>query len=215
MVVPVWARTAGAEDQLAGLGERGSPGERPFEERHGILFVGRLVEAWNPNVDGLRWYLEEIHPEVSRRLGEEARMTVVGEPGEVELPRPEGVRFLGRVDDLRPLYERHRLFVAPARFAAGIPKKVTSAAAHGLPVVATSLLVRQLGWNDGVEIVDGGDNDPQRFAARTIELYRRPDLWREVRESAIERVRREHGGEALERSLVRALGLEVASSDET
>ncbi len=189
-------------------GERATPGRRAFAARRGILFVGRLEEAWNPNVDGLAWYLEEVHPRLVERLGDGARISVVGRVGDVELPEPEGARFLGRVDDLAPLYDRHRVFVAPTRFAAGIPKKVTSAAAHGVPVVATSLLARQLGWRDGVEIADGGDNDPERFAERLVELYGDAGLWRTLRENALERVRREHGREALERAIVRALGID-------
>ncbi|MEM7351570.1 MAG: glycosyltransferase family 4 protein, partial [Acidobacteriota bacterium] len=188
-------------------GECAEPSERPFAERRGILFVGRLDEAWNPNVDGLRWYLEEIHPRIVDRLGD-VPTTVVGQPGDVDLPRPEGIRFLGRVDDLAPLYDRHRLFIAPTRFAAGIPKKITGAAAHGLPVVATHLLAEQLEWRGGKELADGGNNAPQRFADRVVELYRHEDLWQRLRKNALERVRREHGREALRRSIEQALDLE-------
>ena len=177
----------------------------PFEERRGILFVGRLNEPWNPNVDGLRWYLERVHPLVADRLGD-VPTTVVGDPGEVELPHPPGVRFLGRVADLAPLYDRHRLFVAPTRFAAGIPKKITGAAAHGLPEVATSILARQLGWHHGRELMDASDNDPERFAEQVARLYASPELWHTLREGALDRVRREHGREALRRAVAAALG---------
>ncbi len=198
---------------LAGPGQRlaivphsakGEPGEAPFEERRGLLFVGRLDEPWNPNVDGLRWYLEEIHPRVVERLGE-VEMTVVGEPGDFGLPAPPGVTFAGRVPDLGPVYDRHRLFVAPTRFAAGIPHKVTGAATHGVPVVATSLLARQLGWRHEVELLDGGDDEPERFARQTAELYSRRDIWQALRENALRRVRREHSREAMKRALNRAL----------
>ena len=56
------------------------------------------------------------------------------------------------VADTEPLYAAHRLFVAPARFAAGAPYKVYEAASFGLPVVATELLREQLGWEDGLEL---------------------------------------------------------------
>lgn len=209
----IWAVSA-AEAELLGTrerparvvahGERGEPTQRPFQERRGILFVGRLDEPWNPNVDGLRWYLEHVHPRVRQHLGD-VPTTLVGEPGDVDLPRPEGVRFLGRVADLAPLYDRHRLFIAPTRFAAGIPKKVTSAAAHGLPVVATSILVSQLGWSDGVELSDGGEADPEHFVRRVAELHQDADLWQRLRDGALERVRREHSRDALRRALEQAL----------
>ncbi len=185
-------------------GQTVAPGARPFGERRGLLFVGRLDETWNPNVDGLRWFLEAVHPRVVELLGP-VPMTIVGEPGDAELPRPEGVRFRGRVRDLEPLYEEHRVFVAPARFAAGIPLKVLGAAAHGLPAVATSLLAGQLGWRGDVELADGGDADSGRFAGAVARLYGDRELWRTLRENALERVRREHSTEALARALEKAL----------
>jgi len=54
------------------------------------------------------------------------------------------VTLRGPVTDLTPLYDSHRVFVAPTRFAAGVPYKVHEAASFGLPVVATDLLRRQL-----------------------------------------------------------------------
>ncbi|MCP3961119.1 MAG: glycosyltransferase family 4 protein, partial [bacterium] len=213
----IWA-VSSAEAELLGSaevpasviahGEQAEPGESPFEERRGILFVGRLDEPWNPNVDGLRWFLEEIHPLIVERLGE-TPVTVAGEPGDdVALPRPEGVHFAGRVEDLAPLYDRHRLFVAPTRFAAGIPTKITKAAAHGLPVVATSLLAGQLDWRHGTELLDGGDNDAERFAEQVVELHDDAELWSELRRGALERVRREYSRDALRHAVVEALGLD-------
>ena len=133
------------------------------------------------------------------------RVIEVGEPGDVELPQRQAVRFAGRLDDLAPIYDRHRVFVAPTRFAAGIPLKVVSAAAHGLPAVATSLLTGQLGWTDGDEIVDGGENDPERFAERVVELYERSDLWQKVRRGAVDAVERSFGTAAFDRSIGRAI----------
>ncbi len=188
-------------------GETVAPGERPFEQRRGLLFVGRLDEAASPNFDGLSWYLEKVHPRLVERLGA-VPTTVVGEPGDAELPRPEGVRFLGRVRDLGPLYDEHRLFVAPARFAAGIPLKILGAAAHGLPVITTSLLAGQLGWRDGVELGDGGDGDPERFAECVARIHGDAELWQTLRAGALERIRGEHSREALARALEKALAPE-------
>ncbi len=160
-----------------------------FEERNGLLFVGRLQEAWSPNVDGLDWFLREVYPRICENLGEGVPMNIVGELGAVDLPHPEGVRFLGAVDDLSELYRMSRVFVAPARFSAGLPWKVCEAAAHGLPVVASSDLVEQLGWVDGSEILDGGSNDPAVFADHVIQLLRQQVLWNTVKDRTTGRVR--------------------------
>ncbi len=85
------------------------------------------------------------------------------------------------------------MFVAPTRFAGGIPFKVHEAAAHGLPVVATELLCRQVGWTDGREILSGGTDDPARFADRVVSLYEDAALWDTIRAGALARIETEHG----------------------
>jgi glycosyltransferase involved in cell wall biosynthesis len=168
---------------------------RRFEERTGILFVGAIHGMDHPNWDGLVWFIDEVLPLIERSLRWETRLTVAGytAPG-VNLDRFKGharVTLRGAVADLGPLYDSHRVFVAPARFAAGIPYKVHEAAAFGLPVVATSLLSRQLGWPD-MEVIGAADaSDPAGFAARVIALHRDAVLWSRLREAALTRVRTE------------------------
>lgn len=213
----IWAVTEEEGKLLAGSGQRmsvighcakGQPGLRPFGERKGALFVGRLEEEHSPNVDALRWYLEEIHPRLCDRLEELIPLTVVGKAARESFPDSPETDFVGYVDDLQPVYDAHRIFVAPTRFAAGIPHKVTGAATHGVPSVATSLLVRQLGWSDGVEIVDGGEADAERFAAQAARLYTQEDLWLEVRSNSLARVAREQSRDAIRSALIGALDLE-------
>ncbi len=67
--------------------------------------------------------------------------------------------------------------------------KVHEAAGAGLPVVATTLLADQLGWKDGVELLtaDGSED----FARACYRLYADEQLWRRLRENALERARKE------------------------
>ena len=75
------------------------------------------------------------------------------------------ITLRGTVADTLPLYASHRVFVAPTRYAAGLPYKVNEAASFGLPVVATELLRGQLGWTDGEDILAAPAADPALFAA--------------------------------------------------
>jgi O-antigen biosynthesis protein len=172
-----------------------APTPRRFEERSGILFVGAIHGMDHPNWDGLAWFIDEVLPLIERSLRWETRLTVAGytAPG-VSLDRFKGharVTLRGAVADLRPLYDAHRVFIAPARFAAGIPYKVNEAAAFGVPVVTTNLLSRQLGWPD-MEVIGAADSsDPAGFAARVIALHRDAALWTRLREAALARVQTE------------------------
>ncbi len=173
-----------------------------FAERSGLLFVGRLVETWNPNVDGVCWLVNQVLPRLEDRLGEPLPLTVVGRIGDdVRLPERDGVVYRGRVEELTDLYAGARVFVAPSRFAAGIPLKVVEAAAAGVPVVASSILAGQLGWEDGAELVVGGENDPDVFADRVVRLYSDTELWAHIRAGALARVAKDYSAAALRGAL--------------
>jgi len=109
------------------------------------LFVGHFDHA--PNVDGLRWFVDDVWPRVCAR-DPHARLTVVGTqvPDAVRAfgSRP-GVSIVGYVPDVTPFLDRARLSIAPLRYGAGMKGKVTEAMAAGVPVVSTPVGVQGLG----------------------------------------------------------------------
>jgi glycosyltransferase involved in cell wall biosynthesis len=179
---------------------------RKWKDRSGLLFVGAIHEIASPNYDSLSWFIEAVLPIVQQALGWETGLTVVGftEQG-VPLERFSDhprVSLLGAVADTRPLYDAHRIFLAPTRFAAGIPYKVHEAASFGVPVVASELLRRQLGWENGRELLSADVTDPGGFARHIISLYQSEALWSAIRAAAAERLRQENSP-ARYRSFVR------------
>ena len=187
-----------------------TPTARSFEQRSGMLFVGAIHRIDSPNYDSLCWFIDEVLPLIGRELAWRTRLTVVGYTGEdVVLDRFRDhprVTLRGPVTDLRPLYDSHRVFVAPTRFAAGVPYKVHEAASFGLPVVATDLLRRQLGWTDGVELLAADAGDPAGFAGRAIASQRDEALWSRLRDAALERLRLENNAADYQAALGAVLG---------
>ncbi len=102
------------------------------------------------------------------------------------------VSLRGPMADLTPLYNRHRIFVAPTRFAAGAPYKVLEAASFGLPVVATDLLAEELGWRDGESLACAPPGDAEAFAKAVLALHGDENLWNRLRVSALERLERDY-----------------------
>jgi glycosyltransferase involved in cell wall biosynthesis len=160
-----------------------------FESRSGLLFVGAVHEEASPNGDSLIWFLTEVYPKIRAALGE-IPVTIAG------VNRSERIRKLavgpirvtGHRTSLTDLYAGSRLFIAPTRYAAGIPHKVHEAAAHGLPVVTTTLLAAQLGWTPAeLGIAESAED----YAARCIEVYTSSEKWKGLREAALDRVRTE------------------------
>jgi O-antigen biosynthesis protein len=172
------------------------PTLRPFSERAGLLFVGAIHEEGSPNHDGLCWFIDTVLPLVEHELGWQTRLTVVGylAPG-VSLDRYRDhprVSLRGAVAETDGLYNSHRLFVAPTRYAAGLPYKVHEAASLGLPVVATELLRAQLGWIDSEELLAVDPADAAGFARSIVRLYRDEALWQRLRDGALARIHAEH-----------------------
>lgn len=184
--------------------------ETPFAERQGLLFVGPVNVPGGPNDDSLRWFLGTVsaHFPASRPV-----LTVAGlgsEPdGRLAAALAPGDLPQGQVDDLRPLYARARVFVAPTRFAAGIPLKVIDAARHGLPVVATSMLAEQLGWRDGIELLAA--DSAAGFAEAVRRLHDDPQLWSRLRSGAVAAVRRDYDPARFD-ATVRDVALPAASA---
>ncbi len=165
-------------------------------QRRDLLFLGAIHDPGSPNHDSLEWFIQSVLPRLEGRLPPEVRFTVAGFVRRgvdlSELGRHPRVDLIGSVDDLTALYDSHRVFVAPTRFAGGIPFKVHEAASYGVPVVATDLLCRQVGWKPGVEIVCGGSDDPQCFADGVVALYDQPETWNTVRRGALNRLHDEN-----------------------
>ncbi len=186
-----------------------NPTAQPFAERAGMLFVGAIHQDDSPNLDSLVWFVDQVLPLIEAELQWETRLTIAGylAPG-IDLSRfahHPRITLSGPVANLEPLYNRHRVFVAPTRYAAGAPYKVLEAAANGLPVVATELLRGELDWRSGPEIIAADAGDPAMFAACVVRLYRDETLWQVVRDGALNRLRQDHGQEDYARAVALAL----------
>ncbi|WP_242011465.1 glycosyltransferase [Acetobacter fallax] len=193
------------------------PTPATWSDRRDLLFLGAIHEPDSPNHDSLIWFIREVLPLLKDRLPDDVRFTVAGFLGPAvdlsALGRDPRVELIGPVADTSELYKTHRVFVAPTRFAGGIPFKVHEAASYGLPVVASDLLCRQLGWRDGLEIVSGGTNDPQRFAARLADLYSDEELWTAVRAGSLQVLADENSEKSYMARLSQILQNVFANSD--
>jgi glycosyltransferase involved in cell wall biosynthesis len=171
----------------------------PFEQREGLLFVGRLLEQSAPNWRGLLWFVRECWPRIRTELPG-VTLVVAGHlhPDHVELEAP-GIHLAGPVADLRPLYNAARIFVAPVRFAAGVPIKILEATGAGLPTVGTNLMARQLRWMSGTEIA--AEDDPMTFAAAVVSLYKNETAWEAMQAAARKRLEQEHSASLFQKKM--------------
>jgi glycosyltransferase involved in cell wall biosynthesis len=182
-----------------------APTPRTFADRNGFLFVGAF-DLLSPNQDAVLWFAREVLPRVEALLESPVPFTVVGHNLSPEIRSLEGngISVIASAADLAPLYDRARVFVAPTRFAAGIPLKVIHAAANGLPVVCTSLLARQLGWSEGIDLLSA--DSAADFARNCAALHSDEAQWDRLRSAAMRKVEAEYSSAVLRKSLLDALG---------
>lgn len=146
--------------------------------RRDMVFVaGWMAGPASPNVDALRWFVDEVLPLVRRKVPW-ARVGVTGAspPYNVRDLASDGVAILGFVEDLRELYGSARAVIAPIRFGAGVKLKTVEALEYGVPTVATTV---------GAEGIDLGDHrgalvvadDPQGYADALVAVLSDSQAW--------------------------------------
>jgi glycosyltransferase involved in cell wall biosynthesis len=183
---------------------------KPFDHRCTVLFVGAFNQE-SPNEDAVRFLCRDVLPVL--RTGERCAAPIVvagaGIPEALKALGDSTVEWRSDVDDLTPLYDDARVFVAPTRYSAGIPLKVIEAAAHGVPIVCTPLVARQLGWEAGTELLTA--EKPDEFARAIASLYVDRGLWMALRDAALKRVATEYSvavfRSALHRATIGTLGV--------
>ena len=101
----------------------------------------------------------------------------------------ERVRFLGGLDDVRPVYAAADVVVMPSRWE-GMPYMMLEAMAMGKPLVASSVC----GLDDIIEPEETGllvpPNDPELLAAAVVRVLRDNKLRKGLGKAAHEAVQR-------------------------
>jgi glycosyltransferase involved in cell wall biosynthesis len=132
-----------------------------------VLFVGNYLHP--PNVEGALWLAREVWPLV-RRMHPGARLTLAGRapPTTIQALAGGDLRVPGAVSNLRPLYARSSLVVAPIFWGSGVRIKLLEALACGLPVVTTALAAEGIDLQPGQSALFA--ERPDAFAEAIVRL---------------------------------------------
>lgn len=154
-----------------------------------VVFVGKM--DFRPNVDAVRWFAEEIWPQVRAEVPE-AHFYAVGQrphPHLAPLRADPSVTLTGWVEDVRPYIAQAAIYVLPLRMGSGTRLKLLEGMASGKAIVSTRMGAEgftapaedgQRGdWAYGMvthdqELVLVRDNDPGAFARAVVALLRDP-----------------------------------------
>lgn len=171
-----------------------------------VVFTGSM--DWEANVDGIRFYIEEVWPLVRAKVPD-AQLRVVGKnppPSLVQRNVP-GVSFTGFVDDVRDHARDAQAFVIPLRVGGGTRIKAFEAMAMGLPVVSTSIGIEGLDVDHGVHFLraDGTEELANATCRLLADGALRSKLSRAARELVEERFGHRVAAEVFGRILIEAV----------
>jgi glycosyltransferase involved in cell wall biosynthesis len=177
------------------LHERGAP----FAQRDNLLFIGNFNHR--PNRDAVVFFVEEILPLIRHSL-RDIKFDVVGSNAPVEFQKfaSSGVRIHGYVEDITPLLNSSRVFVAPLRFGAGVKGKIGDALSFGLPVVTTDVGAEGMGFKNGNQVMIA--NSPGEFAAAVVRVYEDRDLWQQLSDAGYAHIDKYFSPKAVEKVIL-------------
>lgn len=147
-----------------------------------IGFIG--IFDYEPNLEGLRWFVRECWPLVKRELPD-ARLRLVGRLSDGPL-KPDGpdIDGLGWVADANAEMATWSAMIVPILLGAGTRGKIAHAFSVKCPVVSTTLGAHGYEAESGRELLLG--DTPADFAAACVKLAREPQTGAALAERAWE-----------------------------
>lgn len=158
-----------------------------------LVFTGAM-DYW-PNVDAVKWFVEEILPALLARRPDLCFYIVGRSPtAAVQELAGERVVVTGTVPDVRPYLKHAEVVVAPLRIARGIQNKVLEAMAMAQPVVVAR------GCGEAVDAVPGTDlvlaDDVKDYVEQVSALLASPEKRSQIGSAARQRVLRRYSWDA-------------------
>ena len=178
----------------------------PAAERSGMVFIG---SAHPPNLDGLKYYVEEILPLLKEKNpGKDLTLTVIGEALRDEIMEREDMavvanapelRFAGFVEELGDHLDHARLTIAPLRYGAGTKGKVASSMSYGVPCVSSAFGTEGTGMIHNENILVA--HTPEEFADAVTQLLNDDTLWQKLSEGGLKFLEENYATAAVEEKM--------------
>ena len=186
------------------------PDLRFTDTREKLMYVGFL--GWEPNVQGLLWFIEQVWP-LAKARHPDLRFDIVGKDPDRRLQEAvaasDGIVLRGFVNDLQEIYRDSRVSVAPLLFGSGMKVKVLDAMARGMPTVTTSVGAEGIAVEHGRHLMV--TDDPPAMADSIHTLLTDPELWERLQQHSRALVAERYTWRQLFNQMHRAIDLAMRS----
>ncbi len=176
-----------------------------------LVFVGVL--DYLPNIEGLRWFLQNVWQPLKQCLPN-LTLDIVGKNPGLEISKfveQPGVRLVGAVEDVRPFIAAADVVIAPLKIARGIQNKVLEAMSMSKPLVLTTMAAQ------GIDAVSDKHyivaDTAQDWIENLVALARCPEARHQMGEVAREFVEQEFNWNTCLGPLDSLLGIHPSAND--
>lgn len=169
-------------DYFANVKKEGDTGET-------VLFVGNF--SWLQNREAVYFLIQEVWPKIREKVPD-AKLLIVGRNPTSRIrqfAKDSDIRIDENVEDIREVYGKSSVLLAPIFGPGGTRFKILEAMASGLPVVTTPVGIEGLPAKDRVHVLLGKDAEALAYA--TVLILKDDKLKKNLALSAKKLVRQE------------------------
>jgi len=173
-----------------------------FRERNGILFLASFGDKMYYNGDAIWYFLKYTYPLILQESSTSIPLTIAGrnipkdlyEMVESNPDLTSSITFMESPVDIKPLYEKTRVFIAPHLYGAGIQYKVSEALSIGIPTALSGIAAEGFGLNAEDNIACIGRN-PDSFKKCILDMHNNEEIWTQYRSNGLDFIRETHSYE--------------------
>lgn len=157
---------------------------------------------WKPNIDGLKWFMEEVWPSLLEQRPD-LEFDIIGEGLTSRFKNKfahQNINYLGFVDNLEPHRQSATVFVAPLFSGSGMKLKIVEGMASGLPIVTTKIGAEGIEIKNNTHYLEA--NTKSEFEAAIMELLNHPQKREKLSQEARNKAINNYGWEGITRQLI-------------
>jgi glycosyltransferase involved in cell wall biosynthesis len=164
-----------------------------------LFHIGSM--NWIPNEEGIRWFIDEAWPVISKNLPS-IKVYLAGREmpqwlTQLKIPH---VEVVGEVPDAYKFIQSKAISIAPLFSGSGIRIKIIESMAMGKAVISTTIGAEGIHYTDGKDILIA--DTAEAFYKATEYLYKNPAKSKEIGENARKLILEKHNSEKLIQTLI-------------
>ncbi len=162
-----------------------------------ILYLGNFT--WLQNREAVQVLVDKVWPAIKRKLPN-AKLWIIGKDAKAFFANLKSKDIkVDEVDDVRAVYQKASILVAPIYGGGGTRYKNLESFASGLPVVTTSIGISGTDAKDGVEVIIR--DDPEEIAKAALKLLDDATLYKRIAINAKNMVKEKYDWDPIAKQL--------------